>query len=69
MEKIIKYKNLIQIIHKLYCDDCNIELEDTGIVIATYPPKYVYECSNCHNKMYVNELYPWEEYIGEEINE
>lgn len=34
------------------CDDCEVELLDTGTQYATYPPQLVYKCPKC-NKEYV----------------
>lgn len=36
---------------KPWCDDCDIELKETGMVLCTYPAQYVYYCPNC-NKQY-----------------
>jgi hypothetical protein len=30
MEKIIEYRNLRNIVHRLYCDDCEKEMYFTG---------------------------------------
>ena len=68
MEKITKYKNLIRIVHELYCDNCNIEMQDSGVVLTTFPVKYVYVCPKCQNKYFASVLYPWEEIQGEEID-
>ncbi len=29
------------------CDECNIQLEDTNVMLPSYPPKYVYKCKQC----------------------
>ena len=36
---------------KPWCDDCDIELADTGQVLCSYPVQYVYYCPIC-NKTY-----------------
>ena len=69
MEKVTKYKNLIKVVHELYCDYCHVPMEDTNIVITTYPVKYSYRCPQCGASLYTARPFPWEEYIGEKINE
>jgi hypothetical protein len=34
-----------------WCDDCDIKLQDSGMVLCTYPPQYKYYCPVC-NKIY-----------------
>lgn len=46
-EKKIKRKYYAQ----PWCDDCDIELADTGQVLCSYPAQYVYCCPLC-NKIY-----------------
>lgn len=36
---------------KPWCDDCDIELKCTGMILLTYPAQYEYYCPNC-NKTY-----------------
>ena len=50
MEKITEFINLRKIIHRIYCDDCNIEMKSNGICHPTYPPKYGYVCPKCHKE-------------------
>lgn len=33
------------------CDNCKVELQDTGIVLMSNPPQYTYKCPKC-NKEY-----------------
>ena len=51
MEKITEFRNLRKLIHRVYCNDCNIELEFDNIVLSSYPPQYPYHCPKC-NKHY-----------------
>ena len=34
-----------------YCDECNIQLIQTGMELLTYPPMIEYKCERC-NKIY-----------------
>ena len=65
MEKKITYNKLIKVVHKLYCDDCQTELEFSGQVYPTYPPRYVYICKNCRKKYSEIYKYPYSEIIAE----
>ena len=67
MEKIIEYRNLRNIVHRLYCDDCEKEMYFTGQVYTTYPEEYVYKCPICNNLKSVHKFYPWNEIIGDEV--
>lgn len=67
MEKITEFGNLRKIVHRVYCDECNIELKATGMVYMTYPEQYEYRCPNCGNTKSFYESYPWSEIIGDEI--
>ena len=67
MEKITEFINLRKIVHKVYCDECNVELIATGMVYTTYPEQYEYTCPNCGNTKSFYQPYPWSEIVGDEI--
>ena len=69
MKKEVRYINLRKIVHRVYCDYCDIELKDTGIVLTSYPPQYPYRCPQCGREYCFNESYPWAEIVGDEVNE
>lgn len=39
------------IFKELYCDDCNVKLQDTGMQLLSDPPLQVMKCPRC-NKEY-----------------
>lgn len=42
-------------IHKIpICDDCNVELEDTGRMLMSNPPLTVLKCSKCNKEYQIN---------------
>ena len=47
----------------LYCDKCGTELEITGGVQLTCPPRYIYACPQCGYKESHSESYPRVEYV------
>ena len=67
MEKTTEFINLKKIIHRIYCDECNIELESGNIAYMTYPPQYPYKCPNCNKEYTFLMNYPWSEIVGDEI--
>lgn len=69
MEKLTEYINLKKVIHRVYCDECGLELHSTGMVYTTYPPQYPYRCSQCGKEYTFNISYPWSEIVGTEVNE
>lgn len=64
MEITTRYKDLVKIVHKLYCDDCKCEMEHTDIILMTYPAKYQYICPQCGKKLSSEKFFPWEEITG-----
>lgn len=53
-----KKTEVIPILLELYCDQCNVEMEDNGEVILTNPLKYQYICPNCKKIVKSEESYP-----------
>lgn len=37
------------------CDNCKINLEDTGRRLLTYPPSSIYKCPKCNKEYYFRE--------------
>ena len=68
MERTTEYINLKKVVHRVYCDECNVELESGDVVYMTYPPKYPYFCPQCKKKYCFKENYPWSEIVGTEVN-
>ena len=69
MKKDTTLINLKKIVHRVYCDDCNVELESTGEAYMTAPPQYSYYCPNCNRRYTFWESYPWAEIVGDEVDE
>lgn len=51
-EKVNVYQDI------LYCDKCGEEMQVIGLILASCPPKYPYECPKCGNRTNENDLYP-----------
>ena len=66
-EKITEFQNLRKIVHRIYCDECNNELQSIGVVYPTYPPQYPYICPKCKIEYSLDRNYPWSEIVGDEI--
>jgi len=69
MEKTTEFINLRKIIHRIYCDNCDVEMKSNGMAHPTYPPTYGYSCPKCHKETWAFEMYPWSEIVGDEVNE
>lgn len=67
MEKTNEFWNLRKVVHRVYCDDCDIELEFDNVVLTSYPAQYPYHCPNCGKVYTFWETYPWTEIIGDEV--
>ena len=62
------YDHLVKVVHKLYCDDCDIEMKPTGICYMSRPRLLEYYCPQCNMKINKIEEYPWTEIIGEIVD-
>lgn len=67
MIKCTEYKNLRKVVHRVYCDTCQAELESTSTAYMTYPAQYEYICPICKKKSCFNQVFPWSEIVGDEI--
>lgn len=47
---------------RLYCNNCEREMESTGAASLSSPIQFHYECPNCGWKTTETELYPKVEY-------
>lgn len=65
-EKVTEFYNLRKIVHRIYCDECNVELVATGMVYMTYPERYEYKCPSCGKTCSFLQSYPWSEIVGDE---
>lgn len=50
-------------ITKLYCDKCGAEITGPTVVLASMPPKYLYDCPKCGETIETTEKYPSMEYV------
>lgn len=48
-------------ISRLYCDDCNVEMNSSNIVMMSNPPQFTYTCPKCGKKLVLNEQFPKQE--------
>lgn len=54
------------VLQRAYCPDCDIELENTGAMLAGNQPQHQYACANCGYIYTSNEMYPKIDFIEEE---
>lgn len=40
------------------CPSCHSPVEQTGVVLLTYPPMYEHKCGQCHETFDLNKQYP-----------
>lgn len=67
MIKTTKRKVKYEIIERLYCDSCGVEMERTGLVYMTNPVGYEYKCPKCNRLEGSSISYPSAKIIyGEE---
>jgi uncharacterized Zn finger protein len=55
---MIKETKVDTFVEELYCDKCGTEMEQTGIVLTTDPPRYPYRCPKCGYEIVTNAYYP-----------
>lgn len=60
-KEFLKYRK----VHRIYCSDCDVEMKQSGMVYATYPPLYEYVCPKCNHKMTSTIVYPAIEEVWE----
>jgi hypothetical protein len=66
---MIKTYKCIPVVERLYCDDCEVELDECQ-VLFTYPERYKYMCPKCRKEIITEKMYPVTSYIQfEEVNE
>lgn len=59
MEKVVKQYLKYRKIVRLYCDECDIEMEQKPVVLATNPPMYQYTCPICCDAKATTTQYPF----------
>ena len=69
MEATIKRVKVDAYMNTAYCPDCDVELEDTGILLPGLPPKHQYACPKCGVCFNLSVAYPTVtyQYTGEEV--
>ena len=55
---IEKKTEVVPFLIELYCDQCDVMMEDTEEVILTNPMQYSYICPNCNKKVTSDNNYP-----------
>lgn len=60
---MIKERKVESVKVHLYCDKCGTEMEHTGSVYLTYPPRYPHVCPKCGHQETCNKKYPCIEYV------
>ena len=53
-----KKTEVVPVLLELYCDQCNVMMEDTEEVILTNPMQYRYICPNCKKEVISDNNYP-----------
>ena len=44
---VVKSFDVMPIMRRAYCPDCDVELERDSVVLATHPAQYQYFCPKC----------------------
>ena len=52
---------------KYFCEDCDVELEATGVCYPSFPAQYEYKCPQCGKKHITTNYEPAEFEVIEEI--
>ena len=60
-KEFFKYRK----IRRIYCSDCDVEMEFSKSFFATFPAIYEYVCPKCNHKMTSTIVYPAIEEIWE----
>ena len=55
---MITKKHKVPVELHYHCDECNTEVEFTGNVLMSSPPKYVHKCPNCNEEIWLEKSYP-----------
>ena len=55
---VVKDVPVQPVIKKLYCKDCDTEMESTGQISPVSPPVYNYKCPKCKLKHSSSSSYP-----------
>ena len=55
---MIKGKEVKVYMDRLYCDKCGEEMEFTGMVLTSYPPRYPHSCPKCGHRETLKDKYP-----------
>ena len=54
---------VVAIMVKLACDECAGEMNPTGVMLMSDPPKYPHECDDCgHTEIVIDRKYPYVKY-------
>lgn len=62
-EDFIKVSTEVKVYEvRAYCPNDNVELEATGWMHTTSPPKYPHECPSCGYKISLSRAYPTTEF-------
>ena len=59
----IKNFSVRPVLQRAYCPDCDIELEDIGVMLAGNPLQRQYACSNCGYIYTSHKIYPQIDFI------
>ena len=53
-KEFLKYRK----VRRIYCSDCDVEMNSTGIAYTTFPAVYEYVCPKCNHKTTTTTVYP-----------
>lgn len=59
-------KGVKTFIVRYFCDNCNTEVEPTGKVLSSNPPKYPHKCPGCEATYTFGHRYPYQKFKEQE---
>lgn len=62
---VVKQFNVRPVMDRVYCPDCDVELEKDPMVLTTFPATYQYFCPNCGYGYRSHTEYPKVRFIDE----
>lgn len=51
-----KYKVPVELHY--HCDECGTEVEPTGQILTSDPPKFIHKCPKCNKEVWLDHSYP-----------
>ena len=62
----IKRYNVKPVMERIYCPDCDVELEQDPVVLSSFPAQFQYFCPKCGYGFTSTSQYPQVTFVNEE---